>query len=218
MKKMSLVLALCLIVVSGFAQRKIYISASGGIGKSKSTGSYNVYNTTAMVTKPVPYYTAGINIGTEVKRWRIETGLQYSTIGYKNTGVSTNYGGQDTVVKPSWTITYSLLSIPVKVGYVGTITQNLRVIPSAGLMTSYKLNKSIHGEIPEEYKQVSDVTEEHFEAEYSQLSLSGILALNFERSIGNRISAFAGPSFQFMLTGGDHVHGINFNLGVNVKL
>ncbi|WP_118949661.1 outer membrane beta-barrel protein [Taibaiella helva] len=201
MKKLRyLAAALCLPALT-HAQNGFYLSASGGAGITNAS-------------KPEPpgiiledksafmHYSARLNAGYQMNRWRFQTGIQYFTSGFKRDLVFGNDFNPATpdIVNPSGDqrVTFHHIGIPVQVGYALPLGNRLKLVPTLGLLTTYNISASMRtreGSI----KHTSSLTGADFSSQYNRISFWGTAAVHLEYRLSNKVSLFGGPSANYMI-------------------
>jgi hypothetical protein len=233
MKKILFSAAAAILAVPAFAQNGFYLSPSIGAGISNTKQDFFSLDPNGSKIKRanISGYSGSLNVGYKLSHWRFEAGIQYSTSGYKIDDLLFGYSFPDTIGYGSSTTQYQHLAIPVKVGYEIRLGNNFKLIPFAGIITSYNLGATTNNDIPGEGKNSYTWTKERFDYNNHRISIWGTAALRAEYKLSNRISVFAGPSVQYMISNllkspysnpvynaSQRNYNINFDLGVNINL
>jgi hypothetical protein len=235
MKKLLFLASIGLISCPAFSQNGLYISSSVGAGISNTKNDIEFTNGNSISKVGIPSYEANVNVGYQFKHWRLQTGLQYSTSGYKLKGLlfSSEFDPLDPNPNPvgnsTYQITYKHIGIPLQVGYVLRPEKKLSIIPTVGLLTTYNLGAksvtTIAGEATN-HKWGKD----EFDNAYNRISLWGTAAVQFEYKLNKRISLTATPSIQgmvgnlmskpsdFYFADQQRNYSIHLDLGVKIKL
>jgi hypothetical protein len=233
MKKTIFLAGAVILAIPAFAQNGFYLSPSvgAGIGNTKQDFFSLDPNGNKIKRTAVFSYSGSLNLGYKLNHWRLEAGIQYSTSGFKYDYLVFGNIFPDTTPNGSAEIRYRHLSIPVKVGYEIKLGNKFTLIPFAGIMTSYNLGATSVTDIPGEGKKTNSWTKEEFDYDNHRITIWGTAALRAEYKLSNRVSVFAGPSVQYMISNllkspysnpiynaSQRNYTINLDLGVKIKL
>jgi hypothetical protein len=228
MKKTLLLLVASLFSIASFAQNGFYLAPSVGAGIGNA---HQDFFASQFGVKSLPHtiltYSAGINFGYKRGHWRLETGAQYSISGYKYTGLFL-----DTLKLGNSTTRYKHVSIPVNVGYEVRVANKLKVVPYLGITGSYNLGASTANNIPGISESSYTWSRENYDYSHRRLSVWANAACHVEYNCTKKLSLFAGPSVQYMITNllkdpastpspynaSQRNYNIHFDIGVMVNL
>lgn len=202
MKKSMLLVAMGLTVTTSFAQSRFYLSPNLGAGLGNASQDFYMTQLPGNKIRKVSTltYNVGLNAGYRFGRWRLETGLQYGISGFKNDDLLFGSTFPDDTKLGSSIIRYKHLSIPLKVGYEVKLSEKLKFVPYIGMMASYNLGASSANTIPGIGNETHKWSREDFDYSNRRISIWGTAAARLEYTVSKRISIFAGPSAQYMLS------------------
>ncbi|KAA5533655.1 PorT family protein [Taibaiella lutea] len=195
MKKLTLLIATCILWAHTNAQQKWYIITSGAVGSSSiKQGSH----------WPEPYISSitGFNtqakIGYHLKNWRLETGLQYKQTGYKQ-GLTFGSSFPDTMPTGYEKLKFREIAIPIDIGYQIPLSSRFKLVPSVGISTGFLLNINYATKAPDEKEHSENIGHNRFKSLYGLIHIWGNTALHIEYKLNNRFEIIAGPAFQYTL-------------------
>jgi hypothetical protein len=225
-------LAAGLLSATAQAQNGFYISSSIGAGMAGVNRSHaNPNNAPGVLNQSgIVGLNAKGGLGYRYKNWRLETGIQYLSTGYQlnNLTFSSDFDPNKTLITGSgkYKITYGHIGIPVSVGYKLHLGEKLSLVPSLGVFASYNMGASTWTKEGGTERK-NTFSGDDFKKEYNSLSLWSTAALHFEYKLSDKISLFAGPSAQYMIsnfykeptnstifTAAQRNYNINIDLGV----
>jgi hypothetical protein len=233
MKKILFLAGAVTFATGSFAQNGFYLSPSIGAGISNTKQDFFSLdpNGSKIKRSNILSYNGSLNVGYKLNHWRFEAGIQYSISGYKMDDLVFGNNFPDTTPQGSSEVQYQHLSIPLKVGYEIRLGNKFNLIPLAGIVTSYNLGATSINNLFGEGKKTYPWTKERFDYDNHRISIWGTAALRAEYKLSNRISIFAGPSVQYMISNllkspysnpvynaSQRNYTVNFDLGVNIKL
>jgi hypothetical protein len=233
MKKIIFSAAAAILAVPALAQNGFYLSPSigAGTGNTKQDFFSTDPNGNTIKRGSALSYSGNLNIGYKLNHWRLEAGIQYSTSGFKYDNLVFGNNFPDTTPQGSVTIRYQHLAVPIKVGYEIRLGNKFNLVPFAGIITSYNLGATSINDIRGEAKKTYTWTKEQFDYDNHRITVWGTAALRAEYKLSNRISVFAGPSVQYMISNllkspysnpvynaSQRNYTINFDLGVKINL
>lgn len=233
MKKTLFLAGAVMLAIPAFSQNGFYLSPSVGAGISNTKQDFFSTDPNGNTIKrgSTLSYSGNLNIGYKLNHWRLEAGIQYSTSGFKYDNLVFGNNFPDTTSQGSVTIQYRHLAVPIKVGYEIRLGNKFNLVPFAGIITSYNLGATSVTDIRGEAKRTDSWTKEQFDYDHHRITIWGTAALRAEYKVSNRISVFAGPSVQYMISNllkspysnpaydaAQRNYTINFDLGVNINL
>ncbi|WP_118974153.1 autotransporter outer membrane beta-barrel domain-containing protein [Taibaiella koreensis] len=233
MNKLIYLLAAISLPAATYAQNGFYLSASGGAGISNATRS-EIPGPTLGDKHAVFQYGARITVGYQMKRWRLQTGVQYLTSGFKRDlifGNDFNPANLPGVVNPSGdqSVTFHHIGIPVQVAYTLPLGNKLSLVPTLGVLATYNTGATVQT-WEGNNKSTYNLTGDAFGTQYNRISVWGTAALHLEYKLSDKVSLFGGPSASYMF--GNMVkqgsipyasvtqrnYNIGFELGIKIAL
>jgi hypothetical protein len=233
MKKTLFLVGIVSLTAPTFAQNGFYLSPSVGAGISNTKQDFfsTDPNGSKIKRDDIFSYSGSLNVGYKLNHWRLEAGIQYSISGFNYGKLVFGNNFPDTTSQGSAETRYQHLSIPIKVGYEIRLGSKFKLIPFAGVITSYNLGATTITNINGEGKNTYSWTKERFDYNNHRITIWGTAALRAEYKLSNRISLFAGPSVQYMISNllkspysnpvynaSQRNYTFNLDLGVNIKL
>lgn len=200
MKKVLLLASTGLLSVVAFAQNGFYFSPSIGAGISKVNP--DIQTAQGISQSGLMSYQGTLGIGYQLKRWRIQSGIQYLTSGYQLNNIlsgsgfdplNPNQSGHD-----KYRMSYTHIGIPIQIGYTIAPHKKWSLVPYLGIIMGYN-TRAAAGTITSSMV-TSPLTKAEFDNRYNRLSIWGTAALHAEYKVIDRVSLFGGPSFKYMLS------------------
>jgi hypothetical protein len=232
MYRITMLLAAGMLTMQANAQSGFYLAPSIGAGMSGVKQNYfsiDHKNGFSPDSKAIFSYNARLGVGYNYKKWRLETGLQYSVTGYK---IEMIFLGIDFPSGPAGTTEtrYQHLSVPLRLGYSIRLSDRLHFVPYAGILASYNMGARTITEIPGSLKSDYRWKSKDFKNQFNSIAVWGNLALQLEYKTSDRISIFGGPSAQYMISNflktpdnalykaSDRQYSVHIDLGVKIGL
>lgn len=229
MKYIMLPVLMGILASSGYAQNGFYFTPSIGVGISSSESFYNLdANGNLLETKKNPLFSYNIQAGIacRYKNLRFQSGIQYLRSGYQikdliYTQSPTPYSHTIVTSSGSYKVGFSLLGIPLEMGYAISLNKKFSLVPYAGLFAAFTFSGSSRYEYKGERSRNS--LSGAALAGYGWFTGWGKVGLQLEYKVNNKISIFGGPSVQYSLvTTGESMENsfsnFHFNLGLNIGL
>jgi|GEM_PF-1161580 len=200
------ILALCLTVasISAAAQSELFLQPGAAIGTGEVIRK--VYPGTTIHYDNATQTNYQIGIGYQTGKWRISTGVGYLRTGYQDNALfATNTSTGQYGIGYSQTPTYQYKTIyeffhhvmvPLTVSYQVRLSNKFVLVPSIGAEGSYNMDEKVHISGQDEYT----VPDKTFTSNYNSISVWAMTSLHAEYKLNERLSIFAGPSGQWMLT------------------
>ena len=230
MKKLNTILSFMLLCNILHAQKhQFYIEPTLSLGTSNVTQNYiqTPLNNTSYNRSNMVNYNGGILAGYEAKRWKIETGIEYMSTGYRLKGV---YFGTlfNDIRNSSVSYKYNHLYMPLQLSYAFPVWDDITVEPIIGTAVGFNLGQK-ETNVYKDDKESSKMSKEVFNYRYNKMVLWGNTGFRFEYRIDRKFSILAGSTFNYMLTNfiktsqvgyytGQHNYTILFNVGVRIRL
>lgn len=201
MHRSTLVLAFGLLAFQASARNGFYIAPAlgAGISSEKQKFFYADEESYRPDADNVFSYSSGLYAGYNFKKWRLETGFQYTVSGYKYSNITLG-AGVPISIAGTLNNRYAHLSVPIRLGYAIRLNNKLSFIPYAGIVASYNLGARTTINVPGELEAAYRWTSKDFKDYYKSVSLWGSLALWLEYALHDRLSIFAGPAAQYMIS------------------
>ncbi len=231
MRKILLVLGLGMPVLPSFAHRGLYVAPSVGMGMSNAAQDFFTVDQNGRQIKPAAVfcYNAQVGIGYRFGRWRLETGLQYAITGFTHKALFFDDIPADAAEGTEQTRYYHL-SVPLCVGYTLPLSSRWSLSPRVAAMLGYNLGAATIADFPGRMKMNAPWTSEQFKKEKQSVSFWGSVSLLAEYGLSHRVSLFAGPGMQYMLSNflkvpagapykaTERPYFINMDLGARINL
>lgn len=202
MQKKLFVLCIGMCALQAFAQDGFYVAPSVGTGMANVRANLDFYRGnygTRVKPSAVFNYNARLGIGYGFGRWRLETGLQYARTGYRFKGLIMDTPPGDIITGKEETHYYHL-SVPLSVAYDLPLGSRWCLSPRLGALVSYNSGARTMAEFPGFVHTNTAWTSGQFKEQRRSVSAWGAVSLLATYKVGNRVSVFAGPGLQYMLT------------------
>ena len=169
----------------------------------------------------------GLLAGYQIKKWKLETGLQYMVSGYRLERV---YFGSlyNDIQNSSTKQIYSHLMIPIQLSYAFPLYDNITVEPILGVAESFNIGETNITQYKDD-RQSLKTGNSAFNNRYNRFSLWGTAGFRFEYRIDPKLSILAGGTFQYMMTNfiqstqlsyytSQHNYALLVNAGLRIKI
>ncbi len=231
MRKILLVLGLGMPVLPSFAQRGLYVAPSVGMGMSNAAQDFFTVDQNGRQIKPAAVfcYNAQVGIGYRFGRWRLETGLQYAITGFTHKALFFDDIPADAAEGTEQTRYYHL-SVPLCVGYTLPLSSRWSLSPMAGALVSFNTGARTIVDFPVFRESDTKWTSDNFKTQKQGTSVWGNVSLQAGFRLNGRVTVFAGPGLQYMLTNflkapaaspykaSERPYFINMDLGARINL
>lgn len=235
-KPIALIVITGALTLSAKAQDGFYLSPSLGVGATNVKQNYSYTNASGntITRSSLINYNAKIGIGYKYKSWRFQTGLQYLQTGYELNDLlfSSVFDPSQPVATGAgeYQLRFHHLGIPLQVGYVIQPKKKFSLVPSIGILTTYNLMAKSSLRADNNAESRYTWSRERFNNEFNRFSLWGTANLHLEYKLNNKITFFAGPSIQYMISNFEknpenamiksrqRNYTINLDLGVHIGL
>jgi hypothetical protein len=202
MKKLYFLLAILFLSNGSFAQNKFYLAPYAGIGRSTVKRNYSdedwVHHLTShLKEKSIFTYRAGFFAGYNFDPIRIESGLQYSTSGYKfdNLAIFPQISpGGFRIIR------FSHISVPLRVGYSAKITRQILFAYYIGLAISYNMGAVEISNTSGGETKKKRWTKDEFDFGNQRASLWWNTSSRLEFNCSRRLKLFTGPTIERTLS------------------
>ncbi|MBN9482985.1 MAG: hypothetical protein BGO70_01805 [Bacteroidetes bacterium 43-93] len=202
---------------NSYARNEFYLKPYVGAGISNITGDAGERSYLKMMgrdydTKLQSIYTfsAGVEMGYQVNKLRVSTGVQYLQTGNQNNDVLLIFEGQPPVRDSgSISLRFSHLLVPVNIGYEISISKKFSITPQTGFAVSYNM-KRVDDWNTNLDKEKTRINQGTFTNLYQPISVFSITSFNLEYSLVKKLRLFVAPTFYYMLTNMDVVRNPAF--------
>jgi hypothetical protein len=212
------------------AQSKFYVMPTFGMGVSNVTQRFAMtdFSQTGVNRSNKIDYNAKVLVGYRLKKWRIESGLQYGITGYNLKRMYFGTGYPD-IQNSSASYRYQHLNIPLQFSRQIPVYEDCYIVPIIGVAAGFNLGEKYTSTYEKDIR-VNKTSDAVFDYKYNRMSLWATTGFNFEYNINRKIAVVAGPAFQYMLTNlmkdagktgyytAQHNYSIEFNAGIKVNL
>lgn len=219
------------------AQDGFYLAPSLGIGATNVKQNYSYTNSqgNTITRSSLINYNVKMGIGYKYKNWRFQTGLQYLQTGYELDDLL--FGSAFDPNQPAVTgsgnyqLRFHHLGIPLQAGYVIQPKKKFSLVPSVGILTTYNLMAKSTTKLDNNANESRYTwSKGRFNDEFNRFSVWGTASLYATFKLNDKISFFAGPSLQYMISNFEknpqnalvkskqRNYTINIDFGVNIGL
>jgi len=217
--KLKLLAAMAAVVftTNSYAQNDFYLKPYAGVGISNIAGDAGERSYLKIMgrnddTKLRSVYTfsAGVEMGYQIHKLRVSTGIGYLQTGNQNKDVLLVFEGNPPVRDSgSIAVKFKHLLVPINVGYEINIGKKFSITPQTGFAISYNMQRvdDWNTNLNTEKTAINQGT---FTNLYKPISVFSSSSLNFEYSLVKKIRLFVAPAFYYMLTNMDAVHNPAF--------
>ena len=185
---------LCLSCIPAFAQDGLFLQPTIGIGVGKVKYSEDAPFPIKFTLIP----SVQIGIGYQFSHVVLSTGLGYMQTGFAQKITYTDYVGN--VVGTGYlNLHYNHLVVPVTVGYKLNGGKKFSVTPVIGTEITYNISGR---EVTSGYgpKQNTKIPNDQFKKGIEPISVFGLIQLNLDFLIADRLSIVCTPKFDYMVT------------------
>jgi len=208
--KLLATMATVVFTTNSYAQNEFYLKPYAGAGISNIAGNESNVSYLKVMSrdrtkklKSVPSFSAGIEMGYQVNKWRISTGVGYLQTGNKNDDVLLIFEGFPPVRDSgSVAIKFYHLLVPVNLGYEIGITKKLSITPQTGIALSYNI-KRVDDWNTTLNNRKTDISRNTFTSMYHSISVFSNTSINIEYSLAKRLKLVLAPTFYYMLSNMD---------------
>ncbi len=235
MKKLIITIA-CMSGIAAFAQDGFFLQPEMGAGNAIIKDGYPVginpgyYADRMSPVKNVFSYRANVLAGYKSGHWSMTTGISFLRTGYHEDNLELSTGGWYGYWNYKVTQYYYHLSVPFTAAYEIKAGRRFSVSPAMGVAMSYNVSSSQTMDLTN--FQVTNPDEKHtltnseFNKQYHRISGWGILKVQAEYRLSERVTIICGPEAQCMLTSfqkhsdvnATRNHAYTFNAGVTWHL
>lgn len=140
----------------------------------------------------------------KLARIRLITGIGYIRTGYKREGDFKFESGPNTtfpqgmITKYTWNTYYHQITVPLQIGYEIRISEQLSLVPTAGVEALYNLGQT--NKIKTDKVERGHPSSKEFHTNNRYFGLNGAAYLQFGYKLNKDMSIVAGPSFHYMIT------------------
>ncbi len=231
MKKKIFLLGLGMCALQAFAQQGFYVAPSVGVGMSNASHDFYKMVSGGGQIKPsaVLNYNAQLSVGYGFGRWRVESGIQYATTGFIYKGLIMDTPPGD-IISGTEETRYYHLSVPLRVGYTLPLGSRRSLSPMAGALVSFNTGARTIVDFPVFRESDTKWTSDNFKTQKQGTSVWGNVSLQAGFRLNGRVTVFAGPGLQYMLTNflkapaaspykaSERPYFINMDIGARINL